>query len=389
MYTTLATLALAATAVAAPTYGGFSSPIVVTSASGNAVCVQGNVAVTATTTRNVKLNLPIAANQTVVTQTLIDMIKAGSTFQADVVGGPNTVSGTFNINARICAPAKTAAKSNTVQILTHGVGFDKSYWDVAKGFSYIDAAAAAGYSTFSYDRLGTGLSDHPADANQIVQAPLEQEILHQLILGLKAGTYGGSKYSNVIGVGHSFGSFLTQGITNTYPTDLAAAVFTGFTLNTAGVVPFETALDLTIASQNNPLRFGLLNNGYLVANNIVGNQFAFFAPLSGFPYTNLQIAEATKQTVTYGELITLGNVIAPAASFTGPIDVVNGDSDFPFCDGTCTEALNAQVRAALYPAASDGSDSYIAPQAAHGLNLHYSANTAYSQIQNFVSSNGF
>lgn len=44
----------------------------------------------------------------------------------------------------------------------------RSYWDFAVNgtdeYSYVSAAAAAGYTTFRYDRLGTGLSEKPADA---------------------------------------------------------------------------------------------------------------------------------------------------------------------------------------------------------------------------------
>jgi hypothetical protein len=122
----------------------------------------------------------------------------------------------------------------------------------------------------------------------------------------------------------------------------------------------------------------------------LGNQFAFFKA-QGFPPANLAIAESTKQTVTIGELFTLASVLAPATSFTGPVDVVDGSNDWPFCQGDCTYPVNqaAQAIAALYPAASSGSQSYLASLCGHGINLHYAATAAFSQIQNFVSKNGF
>ncbi len=47
-----------------------------------------------------------------------------------------------------------------------------SYWDFTVGgsedYSYVRAAANAGYSTFRYDRLGTGLSEKPNDAYKCV-----------------------------------------------------------------------------------------------------------------------------------------------------------------------------------------------------------------------------
>lgn len=42
-----------------------------------------------------------------------------------------------------------------------------SYWDFAVNgtdeYSYVAAASEAGYITFRYDRLGTGLSEKPTD----------------------------------------------------------------------------------------------------------------------------------------------------------------------------------------------------------------------------------
>lgn len=69
----------------------------------------------------------------------------------------------------------------------------------------------------SYDRLGVGKSDTP-DGLNVVQAPLEVEIAHQLIQMLRAGKFG--HFSKVVGVGHSFGSIITQAITSQYPADL-------------------------------------------------------------------------------------------------------------------------------------------------------------------------
>jgi hypothetical protein len=97
-------LALVAGVTASPTSSswetGFSNPITSTSRGGKAVCITGNVAVTATSNKLI-LALPIAANLTVVAQTLVDIYTAGSTFSTYVVKGNNQVKGTFNINAQL------------------------------------------------------------------------------------------------------------------------------------------------------------------------------------------------------------------------------------------------------------------------------------------------
>jgi pimeloyl-ACP methyl ester carboxylesterase len=104
-----------------------------------------------------------------------------------------------------------------VQVLTHGTTLDSTYWDFATGYSYINAATAAGYATFSYDRLGVGSSAHP-DPIQAVQAALQVEILHQLVVLLRAAPdLGGKLLKNVVGVGHSAGSTFTQAVSAKYP----------------------------------------------------------------------------------------------------------------------------------------------------------------------------
>lgn len=383
---TLAALAacVSGQATTSPDYSaGFKIPEQSKSANGTATCVGGIVTVNASAT-NYKLNFPIPPDQETVTQTIASMLAAGSTFSKDILAGNGTVSGTYEINARICYPS-SGINPKAVQFLTHGVGFGLGYWDFAPGYSYVDAAAVAGYTTFLYDRLGVGGSSKP-DPIQVVQAPLEVNIAHQLIQMLKAGSIASTKFENVIGVGHSFGSEVTEAITVQYPNDIAAAILTGFTTGQAGLPTFVTSLDLQIAAQNN-LSFAGLNNGYIVTANSIGNQFAFLK-WPGFPAANLPLVEASKKTLTFGELFSQANLVQNATKFTGIVDVVNGDSDWPYCMGNCTYPtdLSASVKN-LYPAAK-AFETYLAPETGHGLNVHYSAAGAFSQIQNFLKKNG-
>lgn len=293
---------------------------------------------------------------------------------------------TYNIRHQYPISAGSI-NSTIVQFLIHGVGFGLSYWDVAANYSYVDAAALAGYTTFSYDRLGIGMSDHP-DPIEVVQAQMEVTIAHELIQSLRAGRIASTAFKHVVGVGHSFGSIQTQALTAQFPRDLDAAVLTGFSTSSAGQPIFFAGLNLAIASENSPHRFPTLSKAYLISSNIIGNQFCFFRA-QNFPPANLYIAELTKQTFTIGEFFTVGSVEAVASNFTGPIDVVDGENDLPFCEGNCLLPMNqaAAVKAALYPAASEGSEYYIAAGAGHGLNLHYAAPAAYSQIMSFLKKN--
>jgi len=368
---------------------GFSNPIIVPSIGGHATCVQGNIPVTASAL-NTQLNYPNPSNQSVVTETIIEFLQVDTTLSSRVLGAKHNVSGIYHINGKLCFPVGSSPNASLVQFLTHGVGFDKGYWDFYSAtYSYQDAAAVAGYTTFSYDRLGIGLSDHP-DPIQVVQAALEVSIAHSLIQSLRSGCIGGTSFSHVIGVGHSLGSELTNAVTAQYPSDLDAVVLTGFSVDVAGQSNFFSSLNLAIARENQRHRFPSLPNGYWITATQVGNQFAFFrAPF--FDPNVLVAATNVKQTLSVGELFTNTQFVSPAPEFTGPINVVDGEFDLPFCQSDCLVPTNKAeaVRAALYPNAGEGSAYYIAQGAGHGLNLHYSAPDAYQQIFGFIQNNGF
>jgi hypothetical protein len=83
-------------------------------------------------------------------------------------------------------------------------------------------------------------------------------------------------------------------------------------------------------------------------------------------------------------------VLAPALALKGPIDVVNGENDVPFCRDDCltNKDRSQKVRKTLFPAAGAGSDSYILKGAGNALNLASNAEGAYNQIYAFLKLNG-
>lgn len=399
-----AAMALTTCAFAAPTKGtpttqpsfanipigyvaGFRNPSIQSSVGGQAICISGTIDVTASA-KNLQINYQEPANSTEVTELLVETFQINSTVSKRLVGSEkNHVSGTYGIYSQLCFPNSTI-NATTVQFLIHGLGFDRTYWNIAPDYSYVDYAAEQGYTTFSYDRLGSGLSDHP-DPIQTVQAPLQLEIAHELVQLLRTGGISNHTFENVVGVGHSFGSFQVAGLLSQYPDDFDAAVLTGFSTDRSGFAVAFAGVGLTIASQSQPLRFSDLSNGYFTSAAIQGTQHFFFRE-PNFDPALLNIAEATKQTITVGEFMTTG-ALTPSPKFKGPIDVVIGENDLPNCHGNCLLPYNlaAAVKDALYPAASNGSSWYLAPGTGHGLNFHYGAHMAYEHIHDFVKKNGF
>jgi pimeloyl-ACP methyl ester carboxylesterase len=365
-----------------PDTSGFLYATVQPSRGGGAICVSGIVPVTAQA-QNVMFNFDIPTNQSQVTDTFLELITQGSPFSSSIMSGKTTVSGSYNISSTLCMPANGSIPQR-VQLLTHGIGFDRYYWDFAQGYSYVDYAINNGYATFSYDRLGVGESSTP-DAIKVVQGPLEVSIANSLGTLLRSSKFASTNFTTVIGVGHSFGSAITQGVTAMHPSTFDAAILTGFSTNQTAVAPFVTALNLEIAALNQPYRFSSLSNGYLVAATTTSTQYAFlrspnFSPLIA------SAANAQKGSVTFGELFTQAAIASPAFNYTKPIAIVNGASDLPFCFGNCTFPVDLAKRAIgeLYPA-SRVRDTFLLDSVGHGVNLHYTADQAFAFIHHFLS----
>ena len=260
---------------------GFSGGYIASYSAGKAAqCYSGLIRVPINATTN-RLAIAEPSNQTVVTEILQELYQANPTIFARTIAEAVTISRTFNIDATLCLPANVtgAQEVKTVQVLNHGIGFDKSYWDIAPGYSYVDAAAVHGYATLAYNRLGVGDSDHP-DALQIVQATTDVEIQHEIVQLLRSGGGGLRSFKHVIGTAHSYGSIIQLIQNAKYPKDIDAAVVTGFVNDLTNLPYAVLANNPAIAAQNNPLKFGNLSTGYLVHDTPISIQIAFYR----FPY---------------------------------------------------------------------------------------------------------
>ena len=264
---------------------GFGRPFIGPSTGGGAQCITGSVQV-AVSSNNIKLNYTGPANQLEATQTIVEYVQANP---KSILDGANPITRNYSIYAKLCLPSNStmAKEVQTVQFLTHGDTLDSTYWDIAPGYSYVDAAPTAGYATFSYDRIGVGKSEHP-DPIQVVQGPLQVEIAHFLVSSLRAGQIGGYSFDTVVGVGHSAGSTITQGQTTEYPTDFDAIILTGTSTEVTYVASALASFHFIIANTDPSGKFQGINNGYLTQATQEGIQSAFcrhpnFDPKSKFP----------------------------------------------------------------------------------------------------------
>ncbi|KIW19756.1 hypothetical protein PV08_00330 [Exophiala spinifera] len=374
---------------------GFQLPTVSHSLGGSAICVSGLVAVNVSTDVNTKLDLPINVSQLQAVDLVLGLQAANSSLAASVSekSSSDVVDGTFNISAQMCYPvAHPRQNQTTVQFLTHGIAFSKTYWDFAlPNNSYIDTAAKAGRATFSYDRLGIGNSSHP-DPIEVVQGGIQVVIAEQLVRLLRQGRLGNHAFSHVIGVGHSYGSLITTSVAASSPSSFDAVVATGFSTNRTGGSQFTAALNLEPASLSAPPRgrFQNLPSSYLIPSTKYGIQYSFFRG-PNFEPSVLTKAFDEVETTTLGESFTRSSFATNAANFTGPVLIANGARDLDFCDGDCLypKDISAATLEGFFPNANNQSASYNLPEAGHGVNLAKNAPLAFDKIQEWISSLGF
>ncbi|EPQ29166.1 uncharacterized protein PFL1_03453 [Pseudozyma flocculosa PF-1] len=299
---------------------------------------------------------------------------------------------TYSIQGYYCTPRRGAKEGSALINLVHGIGFDASYWDftLSPEYSFVKHAASHGYSTFRYDRLGTGKSQTPSNGFDETQAPTEVAILAEVLRQLRDTTnVGGKKHPKVVGVGHSYGSVQTQAITATRPELLDAAILTGYTNNVTNLPGYLNAASYSVAADVLP-HLASKPRTWLASGSEASDVRGFFYP----PYYSEQafkLARSTEQAVTLGSLFTIGLVGGPAPNFNKPVQVVNGAKDFIFCSSNCWGGpdgtdIPSGVKQ-FYPAASKFS-SFIAENVGHGITAHYAQPMIAEKIIEFISQNG-
>ncbi|KAK5111813.1 hypothetical protein LTR62_004733 [Meristemomyces frigidus] len=344
--------------------------------------------------RNAKFNQSTPATNIEVTNFILNMTQQGQNYTAKVLAGYQNVAGKYKIAATYCEPDSGPAK--TVQLLTHGIGFDRSYWDLPYdnyNYSYVsEAVEQYGFSTFSWDRLGIAQSQHGEAVNEI-QSQLEIQALRALTYDLRNGTIPGVpyKFDKIVHVGHSYGSEHTYALTSMYPTISDGIALTGFSQNGSFIPYFAFGGNFIEANNVTGLAKYMYPNGYLAAGDVSAVQTNFFAP-GAFDPAVLQIAYTTGQPVTVGELLTIGAETASVNHFKGPVLIITGERDLPYCGGNClappTGFTSIPAQALTFFPNTTAKEAVIVPRAGHGLNLEYSHPFTYKTINDYFVSNG-
>ena len=86
--------------------------------------------------------------------------------------------------------------------------------------------------TSAYGNMSRQVMADVESTYSIVQSPTDLAIATQFATMLRDGQIGGTKFSKVVGVGHSYGSVQMQALTASAPQLLDGVLLQGFSMNT-------------------------------------------------------------------------------------------------------------------------------------------------------------
>jgi pimeloyl-ACP methyl ester carboxylesterase len=289
----------------------------------------------------------------------------------------------YNVVGELCSRGSIHHK--TIQVALHGATYSHLYWDFPfqpETYSYVRRATEAGYAVLDIDRIGIGLSDHPpADA---VTIEANGYVVHQIVQALRGGdlvvpSFGRMRAERVALVGHSLGSVISMQEAGTYG-DVDGVVLTGVSHNVTPVLGdilaslYPANLDPHFAGRDIP-------DGYLTS--LPGLRSIFYqAPF--FDPQVVAVDDQNKETVTVAELNTAVPALALSASIHVPVLVVVGDFDAAFCTApSCSASGSLASEPGFYPADACA-EAVSIPDTGHDLNLHFSAQTSYDVILDWM-----
>ncbi|KAJ4423307.1 hypothetical protein N0V82_002034 [Gnomoniopsis sp. IMI 355080] len=341
--------------------------------------------------RNAVFNLSAPTSNIEVTNFVLNLAQQGNNYSSTILSGYESIKNTYQIAATYCEP--DSGPSTTLQLLTHGIGFDRTYWDISindYNYSYVERATDEyGFSTFAYDRLGIGQSQH-GDAVNEIQSALEIAALYTLTTQLRNGEISGiCPFDKVVHVGHSYGSIQSYSLAVLHPNVTDGLVLTGFSQASQFITDFLYGGNFVLA--NGVASFKDYPNGYLAAGDPSAVQTNFFAP-GAFSPELLNLGYTKGQPVTIGELLTVAAETTASNPLTGPVLIITGGRDIPFCGGDCRTTGNASLPNFLdmsrpYFPKTSKFEAVVVGEAGHGLNLEYSHPYTYETILDFVTQN--
>lgn len=237
------------------------------------------------------------------------------------------------IHGRLCVPAGVSPR--IIQVLVHGITYDGGYWefpDPSGGtdrYNYAAAANKAGYATLAIDRVGSGRSSRPLSTMLTIDS--NAYTVHQVVQAIRSGEVtnpSGKRFTKIVYVGHSYGTWTGWNEVTTYR-DVDAAVFTAAFEELSFTAPL-IVLPSTYPAAADPRFAGKgLDPGYLTT--LPGTRRALFYDPAPVDPAVIAHDEATKQTVAATEIANYPSILNRKYQITVPTLLVAGTNDSLFC----------------------------------------------------------
>jgi len=295
-----------------------------------------------------------------------------------------------NVNGN--SGAGVPATSRQTLIIPHSGGtYGSIYNDFPYqryNYSFVEYMVNSGYAVLNYDRVGIGLTDKPF-VSTVINCPTEAFVASQIIDKLHAGLIGGIRFPKVVSYCHSLGCPIAIEEAATYQ-NVQGLIITGF----AGI-PVATVPNLLLGAKMLPVqvdpdpRLNTRPLGYLTTTPemTTGGRTIAFYYLPNTDPTVVMLDEATKETITDGEIGTAFVVYAPMARLVSvPVLEMVGRFDAGICTfNDCANPLASVHLDPLYWGARNCFELHLIENSGHDLHLHKSARTAYGTAVNWLN----
>ncbi|CAM6084559.1 unnamed protein product [Calypogeia fissa] len=314
---------------------------------------------------------------------------------------------TYSISATHCPPTKFVHhRASTVQFLVHGATVNKLYWSALApvgsitqyqpwNYSYVDFARGEGYHTIAIDRLGAGNSSHPDPT--LVRAGLEAEQTNTIIEQIRRNNLHPflPPCEKLILVGHSYGSFIANIMLDKYPRAVEGAILTGFVHVFSNAVSAVGQQQTAPAREVFPKEFGNLDPGYLTHPNQTNQRQWFYGADGSFDPKVAATQFSREDVQAIGELNSINSVVAgpfftEKSRYTGPLAVMMGEQDGPFCYGDCGRGNSSLIALSkpFWPNVSRYT-GFLMKNTGHLLQYHYSARKGFELLHEWLETSGF
>jgi hypothetical protein len=294
----------------------------------------------------------------------------------------------YTVAGWLCRPQRP--RGGAVQVLVSGMTYDHHYWDLPyqpDEYSYVQAATRDGQTVLNIDRIGTGRSDHPPADQVTVTA--EAYITHQIVQALRHGRIQHTRFSQVVGVGHSLGSGILTAEDAAYH-DLDALILTGLLHQASTARINEVMATLRPAAGDTRFARQRMPSGYDTTTPGTATRLADFYNQPDADPAVARLDDTFAQTVTTGEISDLGLLsdVTRSQQVHAPVLFVVGGNDSLLCDPghglDCRTPADICTREApAFPAGANLA-AYVLPDAGHSINLHYHANHWYVAAMSWI-----